>query len=333
MQIHEKYNFTRFIADFGFCQDKEGLEYVVAVLKATFCFDETGKVDIPERKAMYPVFQRDIFYGAPDDSSLKYPCDVVHAKEGTDIIVIGRAYGRGRKEIRAGLRVGALEKIISVFGPRRWERSLSMARISNPDPFDTIPVTYENAFGGAFIHDKHGPWPCLFNPVGIGFYEKFSEGQPLPYLEYPQHRITSAKDRPLPAALGAVAVGWQQRTRFAGTFDQSWHAQRRPLWPLDFDVRFYNTVPQDQVFLPKLQGGERLSLLNLHSKAETVQLTMPGHRFEATFRIKQRSVTLPMSADTMLVEPDEGRFYIAYCCAVPIGNDIRFLKSVHFEEV
>lgn len=333
MQIHEKYNFTRFAADFGFCQDKEGLEYAVAVLKATFCFDETGKISIPERKVMYPVFQRDKFYGRPDESSLEFPCDIAHAKEGTDVIINGRAYGRGQKEVRAGFRLGTLEKIISVFGPRHWERSLSMAKISTPEPFDAIPIIYENAFGGAFRHEKYGAWPYLLNPVGIGFCEKFEEGRPLPPLEYCRQRIASAKDCPLPAAFGAIAVGWRPRTQFAGTFDQAWFDQRRPLWPLDFDDRFYNTVPQDQVLQPKLQGGEGLSLMNLHSTAETIHLTLPVHRFTAMFRIKARTDTLPMVADTLLVAPDENRFYITYRCAVPIGNDIRFLKSVHFEEV
>ncbi|MDA8142251.1 MAG: DUF2169 domain-containing protein [Desulfobacteraceae bacterium] len=334
MQIHEKYNHTQFVAGFGFCQDKEGLEYVTAVLKATFCFDATGLISIPERKAMCPIFDRDIFYGKPDSSSLKYPSDIVHAKPGTDIIINGQAYGRRQKEIRAGFRIGALEKFIAVCGPRRWERSLvGMVQISAPQQFEAIAVSYENAFGGAFTHDQHGFWCYRHNPVGIGFCEKIAEGQPLPLLEYPQQRIASANDRPLPAALGAVAVGWQQRTQFAGTFDQQWFNQRRPLWPLDFDERFYNTVAQDQVLNAKLQGGEQLILLNLHPQAEMVQLTIPRHQFTVMFRIKDRTDTLTMVADTLLVEPDEGRFSIAYRGAVPIGNDIRFLKSVHFEEV
>ena len=105
-------------------------------------------------------------------------------------------------------------------------------------------------------------------------------------MELAGGRYRALKDRPTPAGLGFVPAGWKQRARFAGTFDAAWEKARRPLLPDDLDERFWNTVPQDQVLRPKLQGGERLELLNVHPEAERVALALPRLAFTAAFRVK-----------------------------------------------
>jgi hypothetical protein len=332
MQIHEKYNFTSFAADFGFCLDKDGLEYAVAVLKATYHFDSRGLLTVPARTAMCPVFLQDEYYDQPDNSSLKYPSDVLHFKEGTDVIINGHAYGRHRKAIEAGFRLGPLEKSISVYGERHWDSVMGMDTILGPVPFDRMALTYENAFGGSFVHDKFGLCRNPFNPVGKGFGSSKGEQYRLPNLEYPRQGIQDVKEPP-PASLGALPGWWRQRSRHAGTFDQTWFDTRRPLLPLDFDCRFYNAVAGDQIYRPKLLGGETLTLINLHPDEENLRITIPTARFVATFRIKERTETIAMVIDTLVVEPDENRFFVSYRSAVVIGNDIKFLKSIHFEQV
>lgn len=71
-------------------------------------------------------------------------------------------------------------------------------------------------------------------------------------------------------------------------------------------------MPQDQVLSPKLEGGERLVLLRLHPTAERVTVEMPRLRLAAAFRTDEGSEEVPMVADTLLVEPDEGRFSITF---------------------
>ena len=102
---------------------------------------------------------------------------------------------------------------------------------------------------------------------------------------------------------------------------------------MDFDHRFYNTVARDQIYRPKLQGGEFLTLINLHPGKDNLRISIPVSRFECTFRIKAREETLPMVIDTLVVEPDENRFFLSYRSAVVIGNDIKFLKSIHFDRI
>ncbi len=131
--------------------------------------------------------------------------------------------------------------------------------------------------------------------------------------------------------------GWRPRSRLAGTFDAAWERARRPLYPEDLDERFWNTVPQDQVLRPKLVGGERLVLLHVHPEAEEVTLavprvalTVPRVSLAAAFRVRDAETVLPMTADTLLVEPDEGRLAVTYRAILPIGDDLLRLRSVLF---
>jgi hypothetical protein len=331
MQIHEKYNTTCFVTDFGFCLDRDGMEYAVAVLKATFHFTDSGGTFIPERRQMAPVYKQDVYRDQPDNSSLLYPADIVHTKQGTDVILNGHAYARDRKSVTAGFRLGAMQKQVLVSGPRHWDDILGLKSIIGPAPFDRLALTYENAYGGCYEEPGHGCRRFAANPVGLGFGTKNMSCRPLPCLEYPEQRITAVSQTPLPAAFNAVAPWWQQRTRYCGTFDQTWHDTRRPLLPQDFDERYYNTVPADQISRDKLKGGEQLFLNNVHPRQASLNVIIPRHRFRAVFRIKEQTQATEMAIDTLVVEPDDNRLLLSYRSSVAIGHDIKFLKSIHFE--
>lgn len=331
MQIHERYNTTRFVTDFGFCLDRDGMEHAVAVLKATFHFTDSGEAFIPQRRQMAPVYKQDVYRDRPDNSSLCYPTDIVHAKAGTDIILNGHAYGRGRKSVTAGLHLGDVQKRVLVCGPRRWESIMGLKSIIGPASFDRLALTYENAFGGCYEAPDQGRRCFAANPVGLGFADPKSARRPLPCLEYPGQCITSISQKPMPAAFSAVSPWWQQRTRYGGTFDRAWHDTRRPLLPLDFDQRYHNTVPGDQISREKLKGGERLRLENVHPRQACLEVTIPRHRFHAVFRIKEQTLPTEMAMDTLVVEPDDNRIVLSYRSSVAIGNDIKYLKSIHFE--
>jgi hypothetical protein len=120
MQLHEQFNMTPFRTGIGFCQDNEGRDLVVALLKATFHFAANGPVAAATRDAGVPLFKKDVFHGEPATSSLRYATDVVPSKPGVDIAVVGHAYGRDLRSIEAGFALGACEKVLRVLGPRCW---------------------------------------------------------------------------------------------------------------------------------------------------------------------------------------------------------------------
>lgn len=328
MDFLQKINVTPFVFDFGPCLDKDGQEYVVAALKATFRFSDNGKLSIPDREEMLPVFPCDLFNDKPDNSSVKYPADIVFSKSGTDVIINGHAYN-GRQGVNdIAFQAGPVEKAIRVFGPRYWDIALLGARMTEPEPFDRMPLAYENAYGGACEDEKAGKRVYEFNPVGAGFALTWRDGLAAPNLEYPRELIKSIKDRPRPASFGAVAPGWAQRTRYAGTFDASWSKTRQPLLPLDFDERFHHAVPEDQIVNSRLRGGEPVVLINMHPRKARMEWVLPTYKFKTLFRVKNRVEEIPMVIDTLLIEPDENRFALTFRSTCAIGNDFQYVKSV-----
>jgi hypothetical protein len=324
---HQLLNLTPFAAALAPCQDPDGGDLGVAVVKATFRFGARGEVAPAPPDAQLPVQLADLHFGDPATTSLRYATDVSPAKPGTDVAVGGHVYGRGRREVEAGFRIGSVEKVVVVSGPRVWAGGFPVA-IAGPVPFDRLPLRYEHAFGGAYEEEGRGrvAWPE--NPAGVGFARAVVDRAPLPSIEHRSGRYRSLKDRPASAGLGFVPPGWKARARFAGTLDAAWERSRRPLLPLDLDPRYWNTVPQDQVLHPKLAGGERLVLSNVHPEAAAVAVVIPRLELTATFRVREAETALPMTADTLLVEPDQGRLAITWRAILPLGDDLRRLKTV-----
>jgi hypothetical protein len=328
MGSHAQLNLTPFATGLAPCVDRDGRDLAVAVLKATFRFTARGQVTPAPPDAQRPVLGADAHWGDPGRTSVRHASDVSPPKQGTDVAIVGHAYGRGRKEVEAGFRVGTLEKTVVVSGPRVWVAGFPVA-IAGPVPFEKVPLRYEHAFGGGY-EDAGKPVAWPENPAGVGFAKAVVDRAPLPSIELRSARYRSIKDRPAPAGLGFIPPGWKQRARFAGTFDAAWERTRRPLLPADLDERFWNTVPQDQVLRPKLQGGETLLLRNVHPEAETVTVPLPRLTFTAAFRVRDGDTVLPTTADTLLVEPDEGRLAITYRAILPVGEDLKRLRSVVF---
>ncbi len=331
MRLHEKYNLTPFVTGFHPCLDEHGADYVVAILKASFVFSEDGRVSLADKKSMLPIFTQDILYEDNRCPSVCYASDIVPKKPGTDIIINGHAYGRGKQKTTVRFAIGSLEKDLCVFGPRCWQSGILLSGICQPELFDRVPLRYEYAYGGS-DKDENGELHIYpYNPTGIGFLLRLREGSPAPNLEFPKKQIKTIKDHPLPAGYGPISTSWRQRACLAGTLEDDWSENQRPLFPSDFDERFYNSVPEDQVHLPKLQGDETLVLENMHSTQRIVRIKIPRLRFKATFRVKDHSETLPMAIDTLVVEPDKNRFALAFRSSLFIGQDWHFLKSIHFE--
>jgi hypothetical protein len=330
MPTHEILNVTPFAAAILPAQDRDGRDLAVAAVRATFLFTARGEVTRAPPAAQIAVLPADAHLGDPATTSVRLAGEATPARPGTDVAILGHAYGRGRKEVEAGFQVRDLRKTVVVSGPRQWVAGFPVA-IAGPVAFEQAPLRWEQAFGGTY-EDAGRPVPFHENPVGVGFARELVDRSPLPSVEARGGRVRTPKDRPTPGGLGFVPQGWKQRSRFAGTYDAAWEKVRRPLFPEDLDERFWNAVPQDQVLRPKLAGGERLVLLNVHPDAETVALAVPRVTLAATFRIRDAETALPMTADTLLVEPDEGRLAITYRAILPVGDDRLRLRSVVFRE-
>jgi len=281
-------------------------EKLVAVLKATFeLVPETGELVLAPKKRARPVRMSDEPWGEPEIASIKYPCDLVPTKPGTDVLFVGSAYapnGEPTPFFDAYLSVGPVKKAIRVSGLRVWESS--GAGLSSPRPLTSLEVRYDFAWGGIDQAEDGRLAEEPRNPVGRGIAVSPSSltHQQGPQIEDPDNLIRSFKTAPQPVSLGPTGRNYAPRRSLSGTFDESWKELRSPLPPLDEQDGFYTYASPGLLAVPFLIGDEVCALLNLVPQG-AVRFALPGVRPEFEFRAKRRSPeTVRPPLDTVIID-------------------------------
>jgi hypothetical protein len=290
--------------------DKDGGDFVSAIVKGTFTVDRRGALALSEEQL--ELQRGDAFHGEPGASSVKHEDESSPEKRGTDVVLIGHAWagagGRKAASVDVGLRVGKLHKVVRVHGDRAWYRTPTGVAASEPVPFARMPLVYERAFGGRDVADESAFEPR--NPVGVGFTSATDpariEGVRLPNLEDPEALVTSPADRPAPAGFGWIGRHWQPRARLAGTYDDAWRSTRAPLLPMNFDDRFFNGASSGLVSSKHLEGGEPLSVTNA-SESGDLQTQVPGPGPDVAISLRGEVSEHRPRLDTLIVLPDERR--------------------------
>ena len=306
-------NRTPFAAERGWVRDRNGAEVWLVAVKATFDILEDGST--APAKEQPPVLRLPEFHGEPYKSSIKYDADLVLTKRCTDILVVGHAHappGSAVTQLDCGFKVGGLQKVLRVFGDRRW----GARGASDPEPFRKMPLVYERAYGGvdAKSETPERDWDWR-NPVGTGYAvsARNAQGLRLPNIEDPKNLIKSWDDRPSPAGFGAIASHWQPRVGFGGTYDEQWQKTRAPLLAADLDDRFFQSAPADQQANGFLRGREPVILLNLTPRGHwdgrngRLQFNLPRLflGFETRFYDGSREIHKNRALHTVILEPDQ----------------------------
>ena len=326
-------NRTRFAATLYSSPDPAGVDTLFAVVKGTF----TLGARVEEAEEQTPIVMADRFFGDARKTSVAEPGDVSLAKPGTDVLLLGHAYGPGgRTATRAevSLRLGAIEKRVAVFGDRQWGGTV-LTRLSVPKPFDRMPLVWERAFGGADASGNPSrPDAEDRNPVGTGFRSRAS-GRKLedvvpPNLEDPAHLVSSPGERPAPAGFGPIAAHWKPRPNYAGTYDAAWHKSRAPYLPDDFDPRFLMVAPEDQQVPGYLKGGESVEIAGA-TPSGILRFGLPARRVDVLFRLDSGEERRPANLDTVILRPDEKKLVLVWRAALPC--DKRLLKVREVEPI
>ena len=314
-QIHNR---TPFAAAQSWVRNLDGAETWIVVVKATFDIADDGFTSISERQP--PPTRTPVYRGEPGRSSIEYENDFVLAKTTTDIVVNGTACapsGRPLSSVDVAFKVGPVAKVLRVTGDRSWR--MAGSGLSDPEPFLTMPLTYERAFG---VADPRSATPEVdwywSNPVGTGFAvsDRDLSAIRVPNIEYPDDPIRSLKARPRPAGFGVIGPHWQERARYAGTYDKAWADERQPLLPADFDLRHYQVVARDQQAPRFLSGGEPVSLVNL-TPSGMLRFVLP--RLEVTLETRfmddEQREHVPQ-LHTVILEPDFPRVSLVWHSAI-----------------
>ena len=272
-------NQTPFAAERTWTRDKNGAEVWLIAVKGTFDINIDGSLTLADEQE--EVIMAPEFNGDPLATSLRYDTDLPHKKLATDVLISGHAYapqGKPVTKLLVGLRLANIEKVLHVTGDRTWVNSLLGISMSDPQPFTTMPITYERAFGGMDLSNtdptKHD-WDVR-NPAGSGFAKDKNHliGKPVPNIEDRKSLITHWKQKPEPVGFSPIAGHWSPRTKLAGTYDEKWEKTRQPLLAEDFDEAYYQCAPVDQQVKGHLKGGELVELKNL-SPSGRLQFRIP----------------------------------------------------------
>lgn len=327
-------NQTPFVPAMFVFPDREGVDTLYVALKATFGFGG-GRVRVAE--AQLALAPADVHWGEPGKSSLKYAGEAHLSKPASDVAVVGSAHaprGRPAPSFGVSLSVGRLRKVLQVSGDRVWKAGTFRTVPSDPVPAAAVPLVWERAYGG---RAELGPGKVAFeprNPVGCGFLGKRRarelDGTPVPNVEIPAQPLRSAGDRAAPAGLGFVAATWQPRVSFAGTYDEAWQKRRAPYLPEDFDPRFFQAAPPDQVYAGHLKGGEPVELMNL-SPAGVERFALPVCELAVEAHVDGTVERPPLAIETLLLEPDQGRFSLLWRGAVPVDKRVLKVRKVVFQ--
>jgi hypothetical protein len=308
---------------------KEGEELLVIRVAGRFDLPPAGQSLVPPRlsEEQRPPVMEDVYWGKPGTSSLRYEGQTAYQRLGTDIYVSGHAWaprGRPVTEMLAAVRVGPWQKGIHVFGTRVWYRSVLGLKASGPRPFESMPLRYERSFGGtAQVADNEPPAYESRNPVGVGLYGSTKEAveQPLPNLEDPFHLMRGLTDRVNPVGFGPIARNWQPRLGFAGSYDEAWVERRTPLWPPDFDIRFFNAAAPGLVASPGLKGGEVVVLAGLSPDGQ-IAFPLPHHRLMVKTVFRHRVDRRELVLDAVQIEPDERALTLLWCASIPAHREL-----------
>lgn len=318
-------NNTPFAATMALFPDLQGVDTLYIIVKASFNIG--SKWTLLDKQV--PPVAEDVHWGEPGLSSIRYASDFHIGKQATDVIVNGQAYAdaANTRQMDVSAEVGAISKTIRVFGERVWQQG----KISAPQPFERMPLTYENAFGGTVVIDGEAREHEARNPLGRGFVGKAKravDGMPLPNLEDPRQLIGNPEDQPMPACFGTVAPHWEPRASRAGTYDQQWQQSRSPYLPLDFNPQFFNAAHPELVYPGYLVGGEPVTLRGLHAQGDLV-FSIPQVKLVSQVFVRNRVENPPFNMETLLIEPDHLRLFMVWKAAMRCDKESLKIRAIN----
>lgn len=278
--------------------------------------------------------------GDPTDSSLVLEPQVAIRKPGTDVVLLGHACAPhvAATEVDVGLRLGPLRQLARVFGERRLIPAFGGAKVSRPEPFERIPLTYERAFGGwDRRHPDAGRHTCeRRNPVGVGYHDvalALTQDCSVPNIENPARLYKGFGDHPTPVGFGFVGPHWMPRASHAGTFDAAWEATRKPLLPKDFDARFFNAAAPGLTAPSHLRGDEPVAVVGTSAAALSFHLPgLPPPVAHVELRKRNRAVC-EAELDTVVVDTDQQQVTLLWRSHLLLPEGPHDIVSIEIEPV
>ncbi len=290
-----------------FQRDEQGHEVWILAAKRGWLWREGQWVETAEVE----LYDDPVYIAEPGSSALVYDHDFVIDKQNTDVIVHGKARTYGARALNYHecrlLVDGHIDKVLAVHGPREWITHGGGITLSAAHTFTEQNIDYSLAIGGDERNRLGG---------GIATSTKALLAQPVPGIFYPTEDWGIKVKHLRVAGFGPLPPFFSDRYRYAGTFDEQWQQNRRPILPEDFDRRFYQCAPFDQQCQGYLQGGERIMLSGFNHD-DTLSFRMPHQHFKAQAVFGEEIVTKAMPVYTVAIDTEAQALYVTYSASFP----------------
>jgi hypothetical protein len=136
-------------------------------------------------------------------------------------------------------------------------------------------------------------------------------------------------DLSTPWRFGPVGRDDKRRLRYAGTYDQDWLENRMPLVPVDFDLRYHQAAPTDQIVPGYLKGDEMLRFSNLRGDGQTAQARLPGRACVLSGNVLSHYFTEVPPLDTVSVFVETLRVTLVWRYAIRVRQKIEEISNIH----
>lgn len=320
-------NTTPFAAEMFLFPNADAIDTLYTVVNASFKMSDEFQLAEQQKEPCIA----DIYWGdEPAASSLKYPSDAHIGKPATDIAMMGKACAIDQQPVQqldVNLQVGSINKTVKVYGDRYWQNG----QITQAEPFTSMALVYEKAFGGQHLGDDDIRSIEARNPVGCGYagdrIAHDMNGNKLPNVECPNQLIKYHTDTPVPSCFGFIAPFWSQRSAYAGTYDANWESTKAPYLPDDFDARFLNMVSPDLIFPGFLKGGEQVTINNMHPSGP-ISFTLPRIKLNCKVDVAGELQTAEFNIETLLLEPNLLQYSLTLRAALPCGRHISRINDI-----
>jgi hypothetical protein len=296
------------------------------LVKRSYRFNLTGSCEPDVTAPFLPI---DVYWGDPEHSSPRFEAELTACKAATDVVVIGHAYASGDPvtvRCDVAIKIGRARKVIAVVGDRVAWRHGDDIVFSEPEPFSTMPMVFERAYGGP-------GYPR--NPVGCGFVVAAMPEHPvaLPNFEDPADLLTPERlllrnpkhwnRQPLPHGMSWFGKSWYPRMSYAGVIpgnvdaNETMREEALGLVPIghialarqfrlpSWDVRFANGAAPG-LAVQGLRGDEPVRLTNL-TRSGRAEFRLPGNAPTIVADIGAGESRPDVGLRSVVIEPDTAR--------------------------
>lgn len=341
-------------------QDDSGKHILSVIAKRTYDI-VPGECCVPSSKQI-PLTPGDTYFdnGNPMSTSCEQESDYIPFKLATDVVFNGKAYAPENKpvlQLPVQIQINDLAQTILVIGNRTCtHRQFLNPVFSEPEPFTTMDIRFENAYGGidtASHEAREFAYPR--NPIGKGFALKGKkdciEGLELPNLEDPEFLINPDmivmdkmiywEQYPTPQSFGWYGKSWFPRASFAGVMpaDTVIYEKIREVSmgyvPRDhiesfkklkmkiMDFRFFNGATPGMT-LPYMKGDECIKLLNLDPEYPELRFQLPNEKPHMSIDIGDGVNDLDVVLHTFMIFKEQNKVCLTWRGAMPYGGPEQF---------